>query len=100
MSSSKRAYGDDLPGEGQEGPCTITHGYRKNKRPDLKPFVRSMRCVDRAVPSWGKPEDGHTSEQPLKTTLWSEIAYILAHQGVGPGGRNGPYSLQEVVMKA
>jgi transposase len=84
-TTSKSVYGDYLPGEGQEVPFTITHGYSKAKRPDLKQFVLSMLCVDRAVPIWGKPEDGHASDKTLNTTLLSEIAHILAHHGVGPG---------------
>jgi transposase len=66
-------------------PFTITHGYSKDKRPDLKQFVLSMLCVDRAVPIWGKPEDGNASDKTLNTTLLSEIAQLLAHHGVGPG---------------
>lgn len=84
-TTSKSVYGDYLPGEGQEVPFTITHGYSKDKRPDLKQFVLSMLCVDRAVPIWGKPEDGNASDKTLNTTLLSEIAHILAHHGVGPG---------------
>ncbi len=84
-TTSKRVYGDDLPGDGQEVPCTITHGYSKDKRPDLKPCVLSMLCVERAVPIWGTPEDGHASDKTLNTTLLSEIAQILAHHGVGSG---------------
>ena len=34
---------------------------------------------------WGKPEDGHASDKTLKTTLWSEIAQLLAQSGVQPG---------------
>jgi transposase len=66
-------------------PFTITHGYSKDKRPDLKQFVLSMLCVDRAVPIWGKPEDGNASDKTLNTTLLSEIAHILAHHGVESG---------------
>jgi transposase len=44
-----------------------------------------MLCVDRAIPIWGKPEDGHASDKTLNTTLLSEIAQILARQGVAPG---------------
>jgi transposase len=84
-TTSKSVYGDYLSDEGQEVPFTITHGYSKDKRPDLKPFVLSMLCVDRAVPIWGKPEDGNASDKTLNTTLLSEIAQILAHHGVGPG---------------
>src|ERR687891_2127202 len=84
-TTSKSVYGDYLSDEGQEVPFTITHGYSKDKRPDIKPFVRSMLCVDRAVPIWGKPEDGNASDKTLNTTLLSEIAQILARHGVGPG---------------
>jgi hypothetical protein len=41
--------------------------------------------VDRAVPIWGKPEDGNASDKPLNTTLLSEIAQLLARHGVAPG---------------
>ena len=41
--------------------------------------------MDRAVPIWGKPEDGNASDQTLKTTLLSEIAPLMARHGVQPG---------------
>jgi transposase len=44
-----------------------------------------MLCVDRAVPIWGKPEDGNASDKTLNTPLLSEIAHLLAHHGVAPG---------------
>jgi len=47
--------------------------------------VLSTLCVDRAVPIWGKPEDGHASDKTLNTTLLSEIAQLLAQHGVAPG---------------
>ncbi len=86
--SSITVYGDDLPpeeAEEQEAPCRIPYGYRKDKRPDLKPFVLSTLCVDRAVPLWGKPEDGHASEKTVKNTVLSNIATFLATHGVAPG---------------
>jgi transposase len=63
----------------------VTYGYSKDKRPDLKQFVLSTLCVDRAVPIWGKPEDGNASDKSLNTTLLSEIAQLLACHGVAPG---------------
>ena len=66
-------------------PFRVTYGSRTQKRPDLKQFVLSMLCVDRAVPLWGQPEDGHASDQTLNTTLLSETAQILGRQGVQPG---------------
>ena len=71
--------------EEQDVPFRVTYGDSKEKRPDLKPFVLSTLCIDRTVPMWGKPEDGHASDKTLNTTLLSEIATILARHGVAPG---------------
>ena len=78
-------WGDYAFAETQEVPCRVTYGYSKAKRPDLKQFVLSRLCVERAVPIWGKPEDGKASDKTLNTTLLSEIAQILGRQGVQPG---------------
>jgi len=47
--------------------------------------VLSTLCVDRAVPIWGKADDGNASDKSLNTTLLSEIAQLLAQYGVQPG---------------
>jgi transposase len=41
--------------------------------------------VDRAVPIWGKPEDGNISDKTVKTVILAEIARWLAQHGVKPG---------------
>jgi transposase len=90
-TTSISVYGDYLPPEGQSDqqaqaiPFTITHGYSKDKRPDLKQFVFSTLCVDRAVPLWGKPEDGNASDKTINNTLLSTIATFLGQHGVAPG---------------
>jgi transposase len=84
-TTSCSVWGDYTFPETQDVPFRVTYGYSKDKRPDLKQFVLSMLCVDRALPLWGKPEDGNTSDKTLNTTLLSEIAEILRHQGVQPG---------------
>ena len=87
-TTSMTVYGDYvLPEEteGQKVPFTITHGYSKDKRPDLKQFVFATLCVDRAVPLWGKPEDGNASDKTVNHTLLSNIATFLAKHGVAPG---------------
>jgi transposase len=87
-TTSVSVYGDYRPpetSEEQEVPFTITYGYSKDKRPDLKQFVLSTLCVDRAVPLWGQPEDGNVSDKTVNTTILSEIARLLAHHGVTPG---------------
>ena len=90
-TTSISVYGEYLPPEGQPAPqeqavpFTITHGYSKDKRPDLKQFVFSTLCVDRAVPLWGKPEDGNASDKTVNNTVLSDIATFLAKHGGAPG---------------
>ena len=87
-TTSITVYGDYRPPEEaaeQEVPFRITYGYSKDKRPDLKQFVFSTLCVDRAVPLWGKPEDGNASDKTVNNTLLSNIATFLAQHGVAPG---------------
>src|SRR5919199_5083433 len=79
--TSPNVWGDSQFAATQALPLQGTSGYSKDKRPDLKQCVLSTLCVDRAVPIWGKPEDGHASDKSLNTTLLSEIAQLLAHQG-------------------
>jgi transposase len=87
-TTSVTVYGDYLPpeeSEEQKQPFRITYGYSKDKRPDLKQFVFATLCVDRAVPIWGKPEDGNASDKTVNNTLLSSIATFLAQHGVAPG---------------
>jgi transposase len=87
-TTSMTVYGDyGLPEESAEPavPFTITYGYSKDKRPDLKQFVFATLCIDRAVPIWGTPEDGNASDKTVNHTLLSNIAMFLAKHGVAPG---------------
>ena len=90
-TTSVSVYGDYLPSEtpqdqqGQAVPFTMTQGYSKDKRPDLKQFVFSTLCVERAVPLWGKPHDGNASDTTVNNPLLSNIAAFLAQHGVAPG---------------
>jgi transposase len=84
-TTSRSVWGDYQFAETQVLPFQVTYGYSKDKRPDLKQFVLSTLCVDRAVPIWGKPEDGNASDKTLNRTLLSEIAQLLAQYGVQPG---------------
>src|SRR5712691_4952999 len=87
-TTSVTVYGDYLPPEEskeQTLPFRITYGYSKDKRPDLKQFVFSTLCVDRAVPLWGKPHDGNASEKTVHNPLLSDIATFLAKHGVAAG---------------
>jgi transposase len=84
-TTSRSVWGDYQFAETQDLPFQGTYGYSKDKRPDLKQFVLSTLCVDRAVPIWGKPEDGNASDKTLHATLLSEIAQLLAQYGGQPG---------------
>src|SRR2546422_8675628 len=87
-TTSIMVYGDYLlPEEAKESerPFRITYGYSKDKRPDLKQFVFSTLCVDRAVPLWGTPHDGNASDKTVNNALLSDIAAFLAQHGVAPG---------------
>jgi transposase len=84
-TTSRNVWGAYQFAETQDLPFQMTYGYSKDKRPDLKQFVLSTLCVDRAVPIWGKPEDGNASDKTLNTTLLSELARLLADYGVQPG---------------
>jgi transposase len=66
-------------------PFQITYGYSTDKRPDLKQFVLATLWVDRAVPLWGKPEEGNASDKTVHNTILSNIATFLAQHGVAPG---------------
>src|SRR5712691_8457773 len=64
-TTSMTVYGEYAPPEEpeeQKVPLTITYGYSKDKRPDLKQCVFATLCVDRAVPIWDTPEDGNASD--------------------------------------
>jgi transposase len=89
-TTSRSVWGDYEFAEEQDVPFRVTYGYSKDKRPDLKQFVLSTLCVERAVPIWGKPEDGNASDKTLNTTLLSEIAPLLARYGVQPGAYTNP----------
>jgi transposase len=84
-TTSRSVWGDYQFAETQDLPFQVTYGYSKDKRPDLKQFVLSTLCVDRAVPIWGMAADGNASDKTLNTTLLSEIAQLLACHGVAPG---------------
>jgi transposase len=84
-TTSRSVWGEYQFAETQDLPFQVTYGYSKDKRPDLKQFILSTLCVDRAVPIWGKLDDGNASDKTLNTTLLSELARLLADYGVRPG---------------
>jgi transposase len=84
-TTSRSVYGDYRVEDDRDPPFKLTHGYSKDKRPDLKQFVLSTLCIDRAVPIWGQPEDGNASDKTINTTVLSEMSQLMARYGVAPG---------------
>jgi transposase len=84
-TTSCSVYGDYRVEDDRHAPFNLTYGYSKDKRPDLKQFVLSTLCIDRAVPIWGQAEDGNASDKTINTTVLSEISQRMAHYGVAPG---------------
>ena len=66
-------------------PFDITHGYSKDKRPDLKQFLVSMLCVDRNIPILGTTKDGNASDKSLNNELLINISRYMAQHGLQPG---------------
>jgi hypothetical protein len=82
---ARRVWGDEQCAAPQALPRQVTDGESQDKWPDLTHCVLAPLWMARAVPIWGKPEEGHASEKTLHTAVVSEIARLLAHYGVHPG---------------
>jgi len=81
-TTSINLFGDYLGAQDEAAPFKITHGYSKDKRPDLKQFVLSLLCVDGNVPVFGKIEDGNASDKAINHRLLSEISGHMHKYGV------------------
>jgi transposase len=80
-TTSVNVYGE-YPNATDEAPFKITHGYSKDKRPDLKQFVMSLLCVGGNVPIVGKMEDGNASDKKINHSVLSEISQHMAQHGI------------------
>ena len=81
-TTSVRVYGDYLNAADDDAPFKITHGYSKDKRPDLKQFVLSLLCVDGNVPIVGKLEDGNASDKKINHRVLSEVSRHMNEHGI------------------
>jgi transposase len=81
-TTSVNVYGDYLHAADGDAPFKITHGYSKDKRPDLKQFVLSLLCVDGNVPIVGKLEDGNASDKKINHRVLSEVSRHMNRHGV------------------
>jgi len=81
-TTSVNLYGDYLNATGEQAPFEITHGYSKDKRPDLKQFVLSMLCVGGDVPIFGRIEDGNASDKSVNHRVLSVVSEHMNTHGV------------------
>lgn len=81
-TTSVNLYGEYLDRSGEEAPFKITHGFSKDKRPDLKQFVLSLLCVDGDVPIVGKLEDGNASDKKINHQVLGDVSRHMKAHGV------------------
>jgi len=64
---------------------SITHGYSKDLRPDLKQFLLQMLCVQRNIPILGGCEDGNASDKTINNAVLTHLSAYMARHGLAPG---------------
>ena len=80
-TTSVNVWGDyDSSAPNQKAPH-ITHGYSKDKRPDLKQFMVSMLCVEGNIPISGKMQNGNSGDEKLNNQELQRIAKLLEPLG-------------------
>ncbi len=82
-TTSRSVYGDyELREEGDSlSPFLITHGFSKDKRPDLKQLIHSLLCVDDGIPIYTKCEDGNASDKVINRNLIRKMVERMAELG-------------------
>lgn len=86
-TTSTSVWGDyekcehDVPPPGP----SITHGFSKDHRPDLKQFMTELLCVDGGVPIFGQTLDGNSSDKTSNNKILSRISSLMTRHGLGPG---------------
>ena len=70
-----RPTAEDLP-DSEPIPITITHGYSRDRRPDLKQAMLSLICANSAsLPTWLQALDGNSSDSSsFKETIRAYLA--------------------------
>lgn len=62
---------EHIPAPGK-GP-NITHGYSKDKRPDLKQLMMDLVCVEGNIPILGRTKDGNSSDEKLNNEILMKL---------------------------
>lgn len=82
-TTSRSVYGDYELREECDSlpPFLITHGFSKDKRPDLKQLIHSLLCVDDGIPIYTKCEDGNASDKVINKNLIRKMVERMAELG-------------------
>lgn len=80
-TTSVSVWGEYNPGAGD--PIRITHGFSKDKRPDLKQFVFSLLCVEGNLPCHAGILDGNAADKKTNGNILGELPRIMSRYGVG-----------------
>ena len=83
-TTSVSVWGEYNPAPGD--PIRITHGFSKDKRPDLKQFVFSLLCVEGNLPCHAGILDGNAADKKTNGKILSELPRIMARHGVEQAG--------------
>lgn len=75
-TTSLRVWGDFDPNE--DDPFLVTHGYSKDKRPDLRQFIVSMLSVKGGLPVRYSCEDGNQSDRTTSNDILQKISTFLS----------------------
>ena len=59
----------------------ITHGFSKDKRPDLKQFVLSLLCAEGNLPCHGGVLSGNAPDKKTNGNILAELPRIMASHG-------------------
>ena len=81
--TSVKVYGDDYQArEDTSQTIGITHGYSKDKRPELRQFLIRHMCVGGDIPLMGGACDGNQSEKKINNQELSKLSELLAREGI------------------
>lgn len=82
-TTSTNVWGDYLESNKDASGPTITYGYSKDHRPDLKQFMTELLCVEGGIPIYGKSLDGNSSDKTSNNEMLTKISYIMSANGIG-----------------
>lgn len=81
LDSTSFSFHGDYPYDGSQDPCAVrlTHGYSKDKRPDLKQLVVHIITVHKSrIPMWFVPSSGNSSD---KASFPDQVEWFCEHLG-------------------